>query len=472
MKSTRRSFTIAGSMAVSFGGSLQALANAPVAKPNILFIFTDQQHAGMMGCTGNPFLKTPEMDSLAATGTRFDLAYCANPVCSPSRFSMMTGVLPSRINMESNSKAGVAKPSAEVLSRSLGQVFRSAGYETVYGGKVHLPMTLESIGFTNITNDAGPKLADTCAQFLRQKRDKPFLMVASFINPHDICFMAIQDEKSPGSKVARPKPLVDALELPTGMSKKEFFDTVCPPLPANHEIPAGEPENVLAGDTRGFRTHTRKNWTEEQWRMHRWAYARLTEKVDAEIGVVLSALRETGLDQNTVVVFSSDHGDMDAAHRLEHKSLFYEEAARVPLIVSWKGVTTPGQVDKSHLVSTGLDLIPTLCDFAGIPPPPALKGKSIRALAEGRAPASWRNSLVSENGNSRMVRTERYKYIVYGSGARREQLIDVIADPGEMQNLALDPAAAPVLVEHRRLLKEWYQQHGETLDRKYTVANA
>jgi arylsulfatase A-like enzyme len=140
----------------------------------------------------------------------------------------------------------------------------------------------------------------------------------------------------------------------------------------------------------------------------------------------------------------------------------------VPFIVSWKGVTKPGLVDTEHLVSSGIDLIPTLCDFAGIAQPAALKGRSVRALAEGRT-AAWRDTLVVENGDSRMLRSARYKYVVYATGARREMLTDMVADPGEMKNLALDPASAPVLAEHRRLLSDWYQQNGETLDPKYVI---
>lgn len=445
------------------------LTAAPTKPPaNILFIMTDQQHAGMLSCAGNPYLKTPALDSLAAAGARFELAYCANPVCMPSRISLMTGVFPSRVGVETNGKSR-AKMTPDILGNSLGRVFRKAGYETVYGGKSHLPVSLEDAGFKNIDNDGREKLAETCAKFLRQPHDRPFLMVASFINPHDICMMAIEDTKHPGN-IPGPKALVEAMALPPGMSREKFFADVCPPLPPNFEIPAGEPEDILAADPQDFRTHARTKWTNEQWRLYRWAYARLTELADKEIGVVLTALRETGLDQNTLVVFSSDHGDMDAAHRLEHKSVFYEEASRVPFIVSWKGVTKPGLVDRKHLVSTGQDLIPTLCDFAGLSAPAALKGHSVRALAEGRAPTSWRDALVVENGSSRMVRTARYKYVVYASGARREQLIDLASDPGEMKNLALDPQFAPVLAEHRRLLREWYQQNGEKLDVKYMVA--
>jgi arylsulfatase A-like enzyme len=126
-------------------------------------------------------------------------------------------------------------------------------------------------------------------------------------------------------------------------------------------------------------------------------------------------------------------------------------------------MTPAGQVDRDHLVVSGIDLIPTLCDFAGIRPPKELGGCSVRELAEGRQPRAWRDCLVVENGRSRMLRSDRYKYVVYESGSPREQLIDLVQDPGEMKNLALDPARADMLQEHRRLLAKWYQENGETL---------
>ncbi len=453
------------SLGIAISASLASAATTN--RPNVLVVIVDQQYAEMMSCAGNSYVKTPAMDSLAADGARLQLAYCADPVCVPSRTSMLTGVMPSRIGMETNADIKRKVP-AEIIANSMGQVFTKAGYETVYGGKQHVPMTIEEAGFKNIEKDSGWKLAETSAKFLRKPHDKPFLMVASFINPHDICFMAISDEKNPGN-VGGPQDLKQSLELPKGISREEFFSKICPPLPANYSIPAGEPEAILAADKRSFRTHARNDWTDEQWRMHRWAYAQLTEIVDKQIAVVLAALRETGLDKNTVVVFLSDHGDMDASHHLEHKSVLYDEASRVPMIVSWKGVTKPGLVDSQHLVSTGLDLIPTLCDFAGIQQPAALKGRSVRPLAEGKTTDSWRETLVVENGGSRMLRSARYKYSVYESGAGREVLTDMVADPGEMKNLALDPASAPILAEHRKLLKEWYANNGEILDPNYVV---
>ena len=123
---------------------------------------------------------------------------------------------------------------------------------------------------------------------------------------------------------------------------------------------------------RPFQAYTREKYTQNQWRLHRWAYCRLTEMVDREIGTVLDALKEAGLQENTLIVFTSDHGDMDSAHKLEHKQVLYEESVRVPFIMSYAGRIPAGVIDDTHLVSNGLDLLPTLCDYAGIKTPEEL----------------------------------------------------------------------------------------------------
>jgi arylsulfatase A-like enzyme len=223
-------------------------------------------------------------------------------------------------------------------------------------------------------------------------------------------------------------------------------------------------------DPRAFRFYVRDHWTKDDWRLHRWTYCRLTEKVDGEIAVVLGALREAGLEEKTVVVLSSDHGDMDGSHRLEHKSVLYEESERVPFIVSFKGVTRPGLVDREHLVSTGLDLIPTLCDFAGIAPPKELAGRSVRPLAEGGTAASWRDSLVVEGHHCRALHTARFKYTVFDTGEHREMLVDLEKDPGEMKNLASDPAYRDTLLDCHKRLQQWYRASGEALAPGYVIA--
>ncbi len=440
--------------------------------PNILLIITDQQRAAMLSCTGNRDVKTPALDSLAARGVRFERAYCANPVCAPSRFSMMTGVMPSRIGMDANDDITNAVP-ASLLTHSLGAIFRDAGYDTYYGGKLHLPgggpLGLSgTYGFRRLTPDERGGLAAACAGFLQQPHGRPFLLVASFINPHDICYLAINAQANAiGWNVPNTTVLTEALALPPGMSRAEFFASICPPLPQNFGITEGEPPAVRQNGWLPSRSYVQDNWTEEDWRLHRWAYARLTERVDANIGIVLKALHDSGHEGDTLVVFTSDHGEMDASHHLEHKCMPYEEAIRVPLVVSGPGIPTRA-VDRSHWVSTGLDLIPTLCDFAAIPVPSGLKGRSLKPLATGAAVPRWRTNLVVENENSRILRCEGWTYAIYDSGAPRELLLDVEHDPGEMHNLAGDRAYHSVLEQQRARLRAWYQAHGVSLPECFT----
>jgi choline-sulfatase len=332
-------------------------------------------------------------------------------------------------------------------------------------------MTPQSLGFETIARNERDELAEAGAQFVRRRHDQPFLLVLSFINPHDICYMAIRDHDA-NSHLGRrvPPPLDEALKRPEGVSEEKFFAELCPPLPDNFEPQAQEPEIIHTGlFRRGFKQHAREKWSQEQWRLHRWAYCRLTEKVDGQIGVVLKAVQDSGLDRNTVILFTSDHGDMDSAHRLEHKSMLYEEAARVPFLVSDPNCTSPGGVDHKHLVSAGLDLIPTMCDYAGIDRPAGLTGRSVRSLVQSRADSPWRQTLASESQFGRMLLSSRYKYVIYDSGKHREQLYDLENDPGEMRNCATDPAHATVLREHRQHLADHVDRTGDSMAREYIV---
>lgn len=411
------------------------------SRPNILIIITDQQHWKMMSCAGNKYLKTPAMDWLAENGVRFDRAYATNPVCVPSRFSLMTGRLPSEIGMRSNDSRELGPIPEQIKSNGLGHLLRRAGYETVYGGKVHLPkMTIEEVGFTYICKNERDELAQVASQYLSKEHQKPFCLVTSFINPHDICYMAIRDF----AKTDQEKRLIErgkvevatldrALQRPAGVSDAEFFEKHCPPLPENHEPQEDEPEAIrwlIA--SRPFRLKAREHWPEKRWREHRWAYHRLTEFVDKQIGQVLDALKRSAYADNTVIIFTSDHGDNDASHKLEHKTVFYDESARIPLIISGPGVAK-GVVDQEHLVSNGLDLLPTCCDYAGLKPPSGLRGASLRPLAEDKN-IQWRKVLPVENEIGKMIITDRYKYIRYDRGREEEQVLDMEADPHETKN--------------------------------------
>jgi len=296
---------------IAGAGSYTGQVNKGPEYPNILVIITDQQSASMMSCAGNRWLKTPALDAIAAQGVRFTCAYATNPVCIPSRFSLQTGHYPSEINLMDNNTAPVNKDKVKgMYPKSLGNLFRNAGYQTYYGGKVHLPVTNMKIGpwgYDVLTYDERDSLATVCADFLlhRKKDDKPFLLISSFINPHDICLDAIK-WATPESDLVKNsskevKEVNEALKMPEGVSKEEFFAKYCPPLPTNHAPMIGETSGVDSLlKLRTFRGIVRDKWTDEDWRMHRWAYARLTERVDAQIGIVMEALKKirTGRKHN------------------------------------------------------------------------------------------------------------------------------------------------------------------------------
>jgi len=472
-RTDRRQFLKTVGLAGAALAAHDALA-APDERPNILFIITDQQSATMMSCTGNPYLKTPAMDRLAASGVRFERAYASNPVCLPARYCFFSGHMPSALHIGKNEDGRRPKPAPQPQT-AMGNLFRKAGYETVYGGKTHLPagFGLAEIGFRPLTGDSRNKLADTCAAFIKGKHEKPFLLVASFINPHDICYMAINDYAR--SRGGKPHGNLDSriCEETIREPRKDLasFAKQCPPLPANHAVPEGEPSCITRHYTkeRMFRWYARTKWSDDMWRLHRWAYCRLTERVDKQIGRVLDAIRDAGLEEKTLVVFTSDHGDHDSSHSLEHKSIPYEEAARIPFLMSLKGAIPAGKVDDAHLVSNGLDLLPTFCDYAGIEPPTGLSGTSVRPLTEGKAPETWRDSLVVESQNGRMIRTDKFKYYVFDCGDDKEMLIDLAADPGETKNVAQVGRYADALNRHRKLLAEWVERTGDPVAPAYIV---
>lgn len=424
-------------------------------KPNILLIITDQQSYAAMSCAGNAELQTLAMDRLASEGVLFEQAHCTYPLCTPSRASLFTGRMPHEVGVHHNGEGIGALFSAN----EIGFLARQAGYDCVYGGKWHVPeiaMPDGEHGFRTTCGFDDTHLADRCIDYIESAPDGPFFMVASYDNPHNICEWA-RNQVLPWGPIS-----LAALED-------------CPNLPLNHAIPAFEPEAIRLVQSWQHRPYPTRDFSESEWRQYRHAYFRLVEKVDAEIGRILDALDRTGQRDNTLVVFTSDHGDGMGAHRWNQKSILYDEVVRVPLIVCPPGKAKGGMVDGDHLVSNGLDLLPTLCDYAGLPTPDGLAGASLRPLIEGCDPVEWRDQIVVETElsrspamSARMVRTERYKYAVYSYGRNREQLIDMHDDPGEMVNLAVERRYRDVLGEHRRRLYEWCVDTGDLFEDHYS----
>lgn len=448
-------------------------------KPNIVFIMTDQQSADIMSCCmGKKYINTPAMDGLAENGMLFTRAYTSNPLCMPARNSIFTG----RYSHETGvSKNGPPPTDDKKLSPefvSMGKYFRKAGYTTAYSGKWHLCLDEKNEkrhGFEIL--DAKSKLkppaddnydsrvSHAAAKFLEREQKNPFLLVVSFLNPHNICEWARRgagrDQRLSCGEIGTPPAL-----------------SQLPPVPENIEVPKDEPDGMLF-IRRGYQVPDGKfpvgEFTPEDWRKQRWGYHRMVEKVDGEIGKVMSALHKTGQEENTLVIFVSDHGDCTGAHRFNQKTVFYDESIRIPFIVSMKGKTPTAKSDK--LINTGIDILPTMMDCAGIEQPAVLSGSSVLPLAMGQKVKKWRDHVIGQNNmlqtgivdgikptmEGRMVRSEQYKYCLYQYGIRREALYDMNNDPLETVNLAVQSKYKSVIQEHRSLLTKWAEKHHDSL---------
>jgi choline-sulfatase len=424
-------------------GNLFAGRQSRKPKPkNIILIITDQQHIDTIAAGGCRHVRTPALDRLKNSGVSFTQSYSANPLCSPARSAVFTGRTSCECSVHLN-----GRPIRSDIP-NLGQWFSEhTDYETFYAGKWHLPRTYTSDipGFKVINTGIGGfgYLCDTvmsraCEGFLRNRsRTKPFLLVASFMQPHDICEWLRLNMNNP-EKLPYPE-LAGAL----------------PELPDNFEFDENEPDAIR--QRRRNNEPFKGKWDQEHWRYYRWSYYRNIEYVDAEIGRVLQALEDSGHLNDTLIVMTADHGEGMGHHQMVRKSSFYDESVRVPLLFSWPGHVAENKTDTVHLAS-GLDIMPTLCDYAGIQPPAQMRGMSLRTLLEGngRLPHEFIVSEVTKN-TGRMVRTEGFKYITYTDN-QTEQLFDMKTDPGEMKNLVAHSRFASILAEHRKLLQNWENQ--------------
>ena len=191
---------------------------------------------------------------------------------------------------------------------------------------------------------------------------------------------------------------------------------------------------------------------------------------------MLAALKESGLEENTLVIFTADHGDCTGAHSFAQKTVFYDESARIPLILSFPGKVSPSVTRK--LVNVGVDTFPTMLDFAGLEIPSSFKGRSVRLVCENPNLSNWREYVVVSNNmvqgavpvggtgipqsRGRMLRTDDFKYAVYDIGEHRESLVDMENDPYEMRNQARNPEHKKTLNEHRALLRAYAVEVGDT----------
>ena len=299
-------------------------------QPNIVLIISDQWSTRIADGSGANFggVQTPGIDRLAAEGMRFTQSYAAFPLCGPARASFFTGLMPHHhriIDNEEiyNEKYGRFPTRNDVIT--MGAAFKQAGYTTAYFGKEHAAdygwNSIDDYG--SIKYSAGGMLAEgsvfdqiftrDAVNFLRREQERPFYMVLSLINPHDIC-------KVLGGKV-KGATIADAIFFCRTDDEPYLRFQPRPSLPANFDAPA-HPGLIRHKD---YMYEELGDWREDDWRRYIAAYNLLLEKTDAYIETVLDTLRQTGLEEDTIVIFTTDHGEMMGSHGLISKTNFYEE---------------------------------------------------------------------------------------------------------------------------------------------------
>ena len=424
------------------------------SKPNILLIFADQLAWRALPAYGDAFASTPNIDRITERAVRFSEAYTPCPLCQPARAAYWTGRFPHETGVLSNGRKHPVPPVPETMP-TLGELFARAGYTTQHFGKQHdagslRGFTLEPVDQTPVAaGPAWPLNSDTwqdryttvkAVDWLRDYAgDAPYLTVVDLNNPHNICGW-VGENAGEHRDVPSPGPL--------------------PPLPDNFEDVdlAQRPIPVQYICCSHNRLSQAGPWTEDNYRHYLRAYYHYLGRVDAEIGLVLDALAARADADNTMILFTADHGDGMASHRMVTKQVsFIEETTHVPLMFAGPPGLVGGDRDVAPLVSL-LDLVPTLCEVAGIAPPSGLWGRSLVPWLTGVAEAphdyvagEWHTEWGFTISPGRMVRTPRYKYTRYLEGAG-EELYDIVADRGETRTLVDDPAHAAALETHRRLL--------------------
>jgi len=442
---TRREFLQAAAVAGAGGLTAAALgaqaARRQPPRPNFVYLFSDQQHWQALGCV-DPFFETPHLDAFASDATLFERAFCTTPQCSPSRSSMLTGLYPSKTGVMGNVGAAGGEP---LRMKTLGAMLEEAGYHTAYFGKWHLGNDpAGNAGWTEQDfRGRDEKTTETAAGFLRSRRagQEPFFLVASYLDPHDIYHFRNDPDPAAAKDVVLPKSW-----------QQEGFD--------------GKPsvQKQFMTDDQGTAIWGQPK---ETWQWYREFYRRKVKLFDDGAGQVLSALKEAGLWEDTIVIISSDHGDMDTQHRLIFKGPFmYEHMIRIPMIVrvpASLGGSLRGRVSDYDAVN--VDLVPTIRDFAGLGPIPC-DGLSLAPLLTGKPNPPKRDFVIGQYYSKqkwvnpiRTIRTSEFKfnrYIDHG-----EELYDLTNDPHELVNLAGDAGYREKRGELAAELDRWIETNGD-----------
>ncbi len=440
-------------------------------RPNIVFFFADDQTTSTVGCYGNRVIQTPNIDAIAARGTRFQNAYVSQAICWVSRTTILTGLTGRSYGTPANPE--LARPDAvETLYSDL---LRKHGYRTGYFGKWHAKMPrgfkredhfdeFEAIGRNpyykkqadGTLRHETELIIDRGIEFIRtQPKGKPFALNLWFNACH-----AEDSDRRPGIGHFPWPRAVD------GMYENIF---IAPPRLHHVDIFDGLPDFLKTTINRE-RYFWRWN-TQQKYQANMQAYYRMVSGIDQAIGRFMRALEKAELAENTIIVYSADNGYYMANRGLAGKWSHYEEALNVPLIVADPRVPQSRRGQVSNALALNLDLPATFLDWAGIEIPERYQGHSLRPIVEKAKPTCWRKETFHEHFAVRHripafegIRTERFKYVRYFDHGNHEFLHDLQNDPDELINLAEDPQYARILQKMRARTKERVTELGGPLD--------
>ena len=392
-------------------------------RPNVLFLFADDQRPDTIAALGNPVIKTPNLDRLARRGFVFNNAYCMGStmgaVCNPSRHMTLSGM-------------SLYRYQAKKKENTWGDVFRKAGYVTYHQSKrgntariYHTAFEFSSYlddGAQRKSGHHGRAAANNAIEFLKNKwdRDKPLFMYVGFAGPHD--------------------PRVAADEW------MKLYDRSKIPLPPNYK-----PFHPIDNGWMTGRDERLAPWprTKEVVRRHLHDYYGCISSIDHHIGRILTTLSELGEDDNTIVIFSADHGLAVGSHGLFGKQNLYEHSMGSPMIFAGPGVPQ----GRSDALMYLFDIFPTSCDLAGLQPPDGLDGRSVGAVIRGKKDEHRDTIFLSYEKGQRAVRRGDWKLYRFPL-VNYSMLFNLAEDPHELTNLAKLPQYAERVEQMMKLLAQ------------------
>jgi arylsulfatase A-like enzyme len=459
----------------------QTSASGAEPKPNVVFILADDMRPDALGCTGNPAVKTPNIDRLAARGTLLTRATCGYPICHVSRAEILTGRCLTNADVPGHPLA------LDAQWTLWPEAMRRAGWHTAYSGKWHTPGTPQQRGYAEtsalfssggakgapltfplsstgrkvtgytgwtfkddggkatpddtvgLTPETDARITDGAIAVIRKHSEEPFFLHVNFTAPHDPLLWP---------RFAQ-RVYAESLPLPENFRPEHPFD---------HGNLAGRDEVIVPAPR-----------TAEEVKRERAVYFKLVENVDMQVGRIIGVLEKAGVMDRTLIIFSSDHGLALGSHGLMGKQNQYEHTIGVPLIIA--GPVVRAGV-RSNVQCYLRDLFPTVCDLAGIPTPPSVQGRSLMhellvtcfpPFGVEIHPAIYGRFTDTQ----RMMRTaDGWKLIWYPKIAR-SQLFHVSEDPDELHDLAPDRGEEKRLHQMMSDLQTWLREQGDAVQEKH-----